>query len=212
MIRKKTVLYLGILIVILLVIVVVIILKKKNHNYHSEYGDILTYSFGDDDWKSFVSYSEPQEKMAIFSVNRVSDYSGLTVRFNQFLDNNPSYYLNEDYYIAIVFDFELKNRGIAMQIKNYERGSKIKNNRLNVATIGEWDLIVHGIYKGNPFDQIECLEVGRSDLDNYYKEFINVFPSVRRIVTVTTNSIYDEVIKSYALSVGRDIAIEEFTE
>ena len=208
MIRKKKALYLVLLIVIMLVSIVVIILKKQNHSYHSEYGEILTYSFGSDNWKSFVSYSEPQEKTVLYRINRISDYSQLTERFNEFLDENPSYYLNDDYYITFIFDFELKDRGPAMQIKNFEKNSDIRGKYLNVATIDAWDLIIHGIYKGKSLKEIECIEIGRSDLDNYYMDLLNVFPSTKKIITVTDNPVNDEKIISYASSIGMVVTIE----
>ena len=199
---------LGLLIIILFVSIFIIVLKEEKNINHSEYGEILTYSLKEDNWESFVSYSEPQEKTVIYRINKVSDYSELTKRFNEFLDKNPSYYLNDDFFITVVFDFELKNRGPAMQIRNFEKNSGIRSNHLYVASIGEWDLITHGIYKGKPLENIECIEIGRSDLDNYYIVLLNVFPSLQKIVTVTSNTINDEKIISYALSVGRIITIE----
>lgn len=200
------------IIIIGILVISALIIKNKCSNSeadvaHKEYGDILDYSI-DGNWEEYLYYKEIDENAVEYTFTRWIDYCNFCQRFNEFLKNNPTYYLNNGVKITAVFMDKLKSETfVGLIIKNYEAQINDTRNKLYVVVVGEWYTVPASICTDLNNSGIECIEVDEVTLGQYYKDILFRFPSATKIRT-SAGEYTISLVKEYSKEIGREITID----
>jgi len=207
---KKKVIIITIIIfgIISSFVVIHILSNNSNSVRNKDYGDIIKYALEDDDWDDYVTFSDKYENVANYTISKHIDFLMFSQKFNNYLDNNPTYFLNQNYRINISFDFKEKNRHNAMILKNYEDGINNIGKHLYTVRIMDWAMVLDLSCTDYTLGGIECIEVNRSELNQYYESIIYIFPNVKRVITDSVDEVINEKIIEYAKEKGIEIVIE----
>ena len=202
---KITIIILGI---ICSVVIIKILCNNSNSVRNKDYGDVIKYALEDDHWDDYVTFSDKYENVANYTISKHIDFLMFSQKFNDYLDNNPTYFLNQNCRINISFDFKEKNRHVAMILMNYEDGVNNIGKHLYTVRIMDCSMLFDLRCTDYTLGGIECIEINRFELNKYYESIINIFPNVKTVITDSIDEVINEKIIEYAKEKGIEIVIE----
>lgn len=176
---------------------------------HKDYNDIIKYAIEDNKVQEKVKYIENEEsKIIIYVIDTWVDIFSVTKKINEYLENNPDYFLNSGYRYSIAIDNSTPNQSqYGVIIKNYETGVPDIQKKLYNIEIGEFLSIPVDIMKDHYIGDVTCLEVKQSDMENYYDQIFDFFPTINKVKSNIDEDVYEK-IQNYMKDTGLNIEIE----